>query len=377
MNVLKNRADLEYYFDSVLTNNHQNYKRTSKNGYGRNAIKTYIIESHETVDSNDFSAIISRAKEINNQTKLRETEEASLIYLGTSDLDFYVDINDKRFIIFHTSSPSKLTDPFIKKFTNVKGYDNIWLPVSMLLQTIEFGKFWGLGVSYRESIDELESIESWEPSDIQDVSLSVQRHFAKTFFDILMDSKLKHMMGVSKLSVLRTNENPKEENDFIIDDIKYNGKVTAKGTSFSKHSRIIFDLINLYHSAINKLETFGLSFDSGLLSGSPITITFSRKILPRRLLNVMFNAEEPFRLWGVEEEVNDNFIRVYAVDLHHGNPGNKLTFELTPDFLRVSMPKNSCSNTILRLFANINHYVDAMARLEVDDFVLKVDLSRT
>ncbi|EWG11610.1 hypothetical protein [Cytobacillus firmus] len=236
-----------------------------------------------------------------------------------------------------------------------------------------------MGVSFQQALEEPSDDEVNGRDDTQDVSLTVKRHFAKTFFETLINSDINSMLGISKISILRgeRDRNSDEDNKFIIDDIKYNGKLTAKGNSFSRHSRLVYELVNLYGGVIDKFESYALSFEEGYLAGNPFTITFSKKIDPEKLVDLMFNGNEPFRLWGIEDETGNKQYRVYAVDIHNGNMGNKLTFEITSDYIRVSLPKYSCGNTLLRLFANLNHYVDAMARLEVIDYELKVDLSRT
>ncbi|MGD6848815.1 hypothetical protein [Rossellomorea aquimaris] len=383
MENIKTRADLEFNFDAVLNNNYKDIKNSNKFSYGRNAVKSYVVETHIFKDQlprdEILSSILSRAKEIDPKTKLNETHEASLINLETDQLSLYLDIANPRYIVFHSANSTKKTDPFIKKFYSANGYDSIWLPVPLLLQATNFGRFWGMGVSFQQALEEPNEDEVNGPDDTQDVSLTVKRHFAKTFFETLIKSDINSMLGISKLSILRgERENSlNQDNKFIIDDIKYNGKLTAKGNSFSRHTRLVYELVNLYGGVIDKLETYALSFEEGYLAGNPFTITFSKKIDPAKLVDLMFNGNEPFRLWGIEDEIGNKQYRVYAVDIHNGNMGNKLTFEITSDYIRVSLPKHSCGNTLLRLFANLNHYVDAMARMEVVDYELKVDLSRT
>jgi hypothetical protein len=54
--------------------------------------------------------------------------------------------------------------------------------------------------------------------------------------------------------------------------------------------------------------------------------------------------------------LNESFFRVHALDLHSSR-----TFhvELSPGFLRVYLPKGSCGNSILRLYANLQARYDA------------------
>ena len=44
-----------------------------------------------------------------------------------------------------------------------------------------------------------------------------------------------------------------------------------------------------------------------------------------------------------------------------------VTFDITNEFVIFHLNSESCGNTVLRLLANINHYIDALATLEVGD----------
>lgn len=383
MERVNSRAGLEHHFNAILNNNYEEMVTKRKYSYGHNAIKSYVIECHhfsqESSRDSIISSILSRATSIDSESKILDTEDETLLFLKTEKADYYLDYSSRRYVVLHSAEPTKVTDPFIKKFYTETGFDSLWLPVPLLLRTNQFGHFWGMGVTFRESTEELTELEEEIIDDVQDVSLSVKRHFAKDFFNILMNSSLNRMMGISRLSILRQSQmdHPEKEKSFIIDDIKYNGKITAKGNSYSKHSRVVFELISLYRNTIDTLESYGISFEEGTLTGNPITIRFSQPIIPKRLVDIIFNGEEPFRLWGIEDELSETEYRIYAVDMHHGNLGNRIMFELSPTFIRISLPKMSCANTVLRLLANINHYVDAMASLEVAKYELKVDLPGT
>ena len=61
-------------------------------------------------------------------------------------------------------------------------------------------------------------------------------------------------------------------------------------------------------------------------------------------------------------------MRVHAVDLHIGAP---ISFEVTPELIRVYLPSGTCANSVLRLYANLQHFYDAEARaFDLDGEVL-------
>ena len=55
---------------------------------------------------------------------------------------------------------------------------------------------------------------------------------------------------------------------------------------------------------------------------------------------------------GVEDGVN----RILGVDMHTGNP---LDIEAGGNLLRAFLPKASCGSVVLRLFANLQRYMDS------------------
>jgi hypothetical protein len=399
----KTRADMMHFFNSILNRNYHDIVTNRKYSYGHNAVKSYVIECHIFDESTErdivLQSLITRAKTVDQTSQLQETEEESLLFLQTESADYFVDIADRRFIVLHSAEPTRNTDPFIQKFYNAEGYDRLWLPVPLLLDMEHSGKLWGFGVSFCNALDSpfgvtdafqtFSGVAERHPSreygesagddedDVEkDFSLSVQRHFAARIKKFMFDSQFRNMMGISRMSILKHGELKDEaDTDSIIDDIKYDGKVTAKGNSFARHMQVLCDLVDHYRFSIKTLEKFRMEVDDTGFAGSPITIHFSNPIAPRKLVDVLFTGDNPFRLWGISDEIAPNAYRVYAVDMHHGNKGRKLTFEIFPEYLRVILPTDSCANTVLRLMANINHYVDAMAHLKVSDYEIRATLS--
>ena len=62
------RSELEYHFDAVLNNNYKDIKSNKKYSYGRNAVKSYIIETHifkeKPPRDRVLASVLARAKEI-------------------------------------------------------------------------------------------------------------------------------------------------------------------------------------------------------------------------------------------------------------------------------------------------------------------------
>lgn len=74
----------------------------------------------------------------------------------------------------------------------------------------------------------------------------------------------------------------------------------------------------------------------------------------------LFNAKEPFRLWGVPERVPEGWY-ADAVDLHVGHP---LRMDVLRDRIRVILEPETCGNTLARLLVNLQQRLDARAKLQ-------------
>lgn len=97
-------------------------------------------------------------------------------------------------------------------------------------------------------------------------------------------------------------------------------------------------------------------------SGQPMTILLTKEIENLEFfLDQLLSSKSPFRLWGICKFLKKNFIKINAVDLH---TGHELNLEMTPEWIRIYLPKGSCGNTVLRLFTNIQHFYDSDAILE-------------
>lgn len=92
------------------------------------------------------------------------------------------------------------------------------------------------------------------------------------------------------------------------------------------------------------------------MSGGPIEFTFSRPITDIGLfLDGLLSSREPFRLWGVANDVSDDYSEVEAVDLH---VGERIRVEVSPEMIRIHLRRGGCGNTVARLVANLQHHVD-------------------
>jgi hypothetical protein len=178
---------------------------------------------------------------------------------------------------------------------------------------------------------------------------------------------------LSKVKVKHWLDHQADEDSFSLSDVKFDGKITARGTSFQSHISLVSTVARDYSRNINDFETrFALHFErqeNGRteLMGEPLSIIFRRPIADIKVfLESVFSGAAPFRLSGVPVNVRGQLYRVVAVDLHVSQP---VTFEIAPEFIRVFLRRGSCGNTIARLYTNLQHYYDSTVELRTGDGV--------
>src|SRR5439155_15283911 len=115
-------------------------------------------------------------------------------------------------------------------------------------------------------------------------------------------------------------------------------------TSFESHINLVTNVYREYAARVTGFENrFSLRYEGAhvpesrrahhTVSGEPFNITFSRPIANlEKFLDSVFSGAEPFRLWGAPVSLGRNYFRVTALDLH---VTHRITFEITPEFMRV------------------------------------------
>ena len=134
-----------------------------------------------------------------------------------------------------------------------------------------------------------------------------------------------------------------------------------------------------YASKIEAIEKNAIEYERAefgyRFNGQPITIILDKEIEDMdSFLKDFFSSRQPFRLWGVRKRLDKNFYRVNSIDLH---TGHKLNMEVTPEWIRIYLPKGSCGNTIYRLFTNVQQYYDSEAKLNIWETVYSLQENRT
>jgi len=244
--------------------------------------------------------------------------------------------------------------------------DTAWLPVALLEAAARRGSFRGLGLDY----DRRPLLDS-DDDEAEGVSYFKMQLWGNRAQDVLarlrQDRAFPHETTLAKVKVKSWLDG--HDGAFSVDDIKFNGKVTARGTSFQCHNDLVTGLYRRYAAMIRGIEAAGrVRWETDgprtRLRGSAVHFRIPKhKLGASELCSGLFTCAKPFRLWGVPVCIAEDYYRVCAVDLH---VGHALDFEISPEWVRVYLGPETCGNTVVRLLTNLQHSLDAKTEAEID-----------
>ena len=361
---IESRKQLREHLEGVMTKTYEELKENQELEYTDYLLKTYVIESNQgsiphlppingydfqLKETRDKTLYILRARQNNNQQDANQE--------GT----FYIDTYNPRFWYVHTAEKSSFTDNLLSKIitSEMNGLDNPWLSAGFLESIGRGETFRGFSMKFDDEfiVDEEGNVP------LKNLSMRLWGNAATKVINHLKQEKdLRHALALSGVSTKTYFEK-----NFVLEDIFYNGKFTVKGTSIDGHFHIVNKIVNHYEENINEIEdNCAISYEKDergyRFSGSPISIIFKKKIENLEFfLDQLFSSKKPFRLWGVRKKLSKDYVKVGAVDLH---TGHTLNIEISNEWARVYLPRNSCGNTFLRLFTNLQQHYDSEAKVE-------------
>ncbi len=352
-NMKEMRESLQDYLLKTTDEEEEEEKKNDKK------IKTYIIESN-----------IRHPKEIPtlpNKAQLSETSDQNLVLMKIpTNLGYetiYFDASDPRFWLAHTTSESGEVADFINKLVthNHSFLDYSWFSSNFLERKCDIGYGAGFGLKFENSF--------LKNGDDQDEKYL--KRFSMLFWggrpsEVL--TGLKNNPGlVSGVTLSRVKRVLKTEAGYVKETIYHNGKFTlTKGDSIDSHFLAIDQVKNKYADLINRIEKdYRINYkktDAGFkVEGTYSLIRFQKRIEDLNLfLKNFVSCTKPFRLFGIPQFVDKDFVKISAVDLH---TYDKFNMEISPDYIRVFLYKQSCGNILTRLMTNLQHFYDSQIEL--------------
>ena len=347
---------------------------------GKTSVKSYLLEAHPRDACGQGAGDL--LSDIGGQIgiQVRPTDDEDLFRLTKEDAEFWCDTSLGRFWRLHTVAPvQRNADPLHQILVRTSPFlDNVWLPPRYLEElprrTDSLMQTFSLSHDRRPMHQ-----EGVEGEGFDYVTLRLWASRAAENLKKLRDVDLwPH--GVSIRSVRIRSGDLRPDGDFCVAEYFHSGKVTANGTSFDVHNRILVQVLRDYQALVEDIEArFAIGFErhsptTGHLTGQPIVIPMKWTILDlERAVGRMFSSTEPFRLWGLPEKLGDDRFRVRAVDLH---VGSTLTFDISRDHVVVILPRGTCGNTIVRFLGGLHYHVDADAGTGLFDWSHAGDASR-
>ncbi|MFA9516920.1 hypothetical protein ACERIT_06840 [Halopenitus sp. H-Gu1] len=367
MKAVNSRRDLKESLQVWTSDSYEDVKEEQRLEEGQTYLKSYLIESDRDTLSDDFI----EKEDLN--IKILPTDDEGFLHLRargySSDgpTDLYLDELDDRFWVVHTVGGREATDDVVEDliFPRFTQMDRPWLPNEFLEQIGSRPE----NIFRRFSLkfeDEFSKGEKGETPDVGGLSMQLWGDNAGTVLQTLKENEdLRRSTPLSTVGIKR-----EVGDEAVIDDITYYSKFTARGDSVDGHFKQVYDLKNTYSELLHKIEDeysikYSTSERGGHVEGTPLLIAFDREIEELEdFMDELFSSKKPFRLWGVRNQLEEDYYRISSVDLH---TGDKLNLEVCPDWVRIYLPEDSCGNVVLRLYTNVQHYFDSEANLEEEN----------
>lgn len=312
--------------------------------------KTFVLEVHTQEPADYLADMVGRSS-------LEATDDAYLFRARVGENLFWVDQLDGRFWSFHTDMPTEDATRFLREqVERRRDLDWMWLPSGHLRSP------WPDSAPRRVRTRFDGGRFLPEDSAVSDLRVQLSGRAAEHLLDAIQGMP-EYRSAVSFDSVQTTLA--VEDMGVITEGLTREGRFAAFGDSFELHLAFVRNVVSHYRAFVELCEQKAVAWNSfpdggGVVSGGPITIKFIRTIDDMdRFVNELLAVRRPFRLWGLAETVAGT-AQVEAVDLH---VGQRIRFDIGPDWLRVYLDEGSCGNTVARLVSNLQHHFDGALTL--------------
>lgn len=322
--------------------------------------KTFVMDVHDHGDPLEFLLSAFGDSASHGPASVGETEDRYLYTIDTLRASFVVDSLDGRFWSFHSESPASDANAFLRSVVaRRRDVDFVWLPSAHLRGVQRDASPVWIKTEFRgRSLLPLNAV--------QELSVKVRGREAQALLDVISrNDEFPYAVSVSQLGVDVTDPDLGSVRE-AIDRLAI---FVAQGDSFALHQSIVQGVVKRYKGLVEAAEGVSLGFDAfphenpghldetgGVLTGGPIEFTFSRPLTDLdRFLDGLLSSREPFRLWGIANDVSDDYSDIEAVDLH---VGQRIRLEVSKTMIRIHLRRGGCGNTVARLVSNLQHHVD-------------------
>jgi hypothetical protein len=172
-------------------------------------------------------------------------------------------------------------------------------------------------------------------------------------------------------------------------DIYFDGRFTNRSDSITALRQTIEVVKNIYRYSTEMAEdaSWPRAVDTSSTSkpvslGMPLLIKFSQELdldTFERWIASLRRKNNRFRLWGNPINRGPGKVHIYAIDNHLWQP---VDLEIARDHLYALLPSGTCGNTIHRLIANTQRFIDPKLETYIgdkkyEDFIDKAPVDAT
>ena len=339
-------------------------------------LKTYLIEGRGPIppDPDEAPDPLAALVEITEDpvlrgayaTRLHRAEDpdlasVELVHDGEVREFVYADCADPRHWLLHTFAASRLADRFVATLAAARsGVGRAILPGEFLEAAAALGST--LALTLRHERQDLEPDAGGSGGDF--VKARIWGTRAGSLLSLVRVPGA-FAEGVA-LSTVQVRHRPEagDGGAFCVDDLSWNGRIVARGTSLRAHLELTAALQECYAlqiATIESLDAGPIGETDGIVLGRSLALHLTRPIRRlERLCRMVFSSAHPFRLWGIPVVRGRECVSVAAVDLNLGQP---VWFEFTPTFIRLFLPRETSGGTVVRFYTNLQHHLDPRVRL--------------
>lgn len=372
MGAFDTRGEMTEAFEALMTDRHEVVRTYQRYQFGKNPLKSYLLEA-DYPSSRELEGQVADAF-LTRKTEVTTTDDHGLFRaVVDDDMLFMVDCFDSRFWVVHTTESAKDADDVVGAVAQNSHVDSLWLPTDFLKQVLTLGQPYGFATSFdtdyftKRPRGEIRAIEQDEDDEfepevgIQSLKIQMSGTDAGVALGALEDApELFPHLALSRAKVRHGAEQKST------DDVRFDGRTVARGESFWQHMRLLRRIHGSYSAWLNATETeyrleAGQTDGVSHLAGRPLVIYYPDAIPePARFYRRLLSGVRPFRLWGIPRDVGGGYMKASATDLHNGAT---LALDMAPEFLRIYLYEDTCANTVLRLFTNLQQAFSRNLRL--------------
>jgi len=318
-------------------------------------VKTRLVEAHpEEMSPDGVGALLSKTAE---RLELRAKKLGDELWvLNGAEHTLFVDTLNPRFWQLHATAPAGEVNRIVRKAVATDPrLDTGWFPKKLLQELDGHQHHLRLAFDADQLLGRAEAVrrtrvrfEGEAPEGLLALLGSDETYAGTTSI-----SAVGSLVGDANVGTAQ-----------IVAD--YRGAFVTAAGDFEVAANAIWRMVDRYEAFVRGLEAryrlaYGLVEGDGLtINGDVAVIEFGREIDVERMLAGLFLAKEPFRLWAVPRQVDEDEWVADAVDLHVGQP---LRLEFSPIDVRILLEPETCGNTLARLLTNLQQHLDARVHL--------------